>query len=89
MLHARQLGLKLIANVTFGYTAASYSGRMPCIEVHMFVCLCSEVFMSVHFVYYLCNVFSWFVCLSVCLSVCLLTRLNMGYQSMFMKLLWP
>uniref|UniRef100_A0A3P8WNJ4 DNA polymerase zeta catalytic subunit n=1 Tax=Cynoglossus semilaevis TaxID=244447 RepID=A0A3P8WNJ4_CYNSE len=33
LLHARQLGLKLIANVTFGYTAASYSGRMPCVEV--------------------------------------------------------
>ncbi|XP_015858272.1 DNA polymerase zeta catalytic subunit isoform X3 [Peromyscus maniculatus bairdii] len=33
MLNARQLGLKLIANVTFGYTAANFSGRMPCIEV--------------------------------------------------------
>ena len=33
MLHARQLGLKLIANVTFGYTAASFSGRMPLVEV--------------------------------------------------------
>ncbi|XP_052808091.1 uncharacterized protein LOC128236972 isoform X1 [Mya arenaria] len=33
MLNARQLGLKLIANVTYGYTAANYSGRMPCIEV--------------------------------------------------------
>ncbi|XP_051853508.1 DNA polymerase zeta catalytic subunit [Antechinus flavipes] len=33
MLNARQLGLKLIANVTFGYTSANYSGRMPCIEV--------------------------------------------------------
>ena len=33
LLHARQLGLKLIANVTFGYTAASYSGRMACVEV--------------------------------------------------------
>ncbi|KAJ3606662.1 hypothetical protein NHX12_026181 [Muraenolepis orangiensis] len=33
LLHARQLGLKLIANVTFGYTAANYSGRMPCVEV--------------------------------------------------------
>ncbi|XP_029411585.1 DNA polymerase zeta catalytic subunit isoform X2 [Nannospalax galili] len=33
MLSARQLGLKLIANVTFGYTAANFSGRMPCIEV--------------------------------------------------------
>ena len=32
-LHHRQLGLKLIANVTFGYTAASFSGRMPCAEV--------------------------------------------------------
>ncbi|XP_054832300.1 DNA polymerase zeta catalytic subunit [Eublepharis macularius] len=33
MLEARQLGLKLIANVTFGYTAANFSGRMPCIEI--------------------------------------------------------
>ena len=34
MLDARQLGLKLIANVTYGYTAANFSGRMPCIEVN-------------------------------------------------------
>uniref|UniRef100_UPI003AAE4BD6 DNA polymerase zeta catalytic subunit n=1 Tax=Centroberyx gerrardi TaxID=166262 RepID=UPI003AAE4BD6 len=33
LLHARQLGLKLIANVTFGYTAANYSGRMPSVEI--------------------------------------------------------
>uniref|UniRef100_A0A673FT76 DNA polymerase zeta catalytic subunit n=1 Tax=Sinocyclocheilus rhinocerous TaxID=307959 RepID=A0A673FT76_9TELE len=33
LLDARQLGLKLIANVTFGYTAASFSGRMPSVEV--------------------------------------------------------
>lgn len=33
VLHARQLGLKLIANVTYGYTAANFSGRMPAIEV--------------------------------------------------------
>nr|XP_020660991.1 DNA polymerase zeta catalytic subunit [Pogona vitticeps] len=33
MLDARQLGLKLIANVTFGYTAANFSGRMPCVEI--------------------------------------------------------
>ncbi|KAJ8027419.1 DNA polymerase zeta catalytic subunit [Holothuria leucospilota] len=33
MLDNRQLGLKLIANVTYGYTSASFSGRMPCIEV--------------------------------------------------------
>lgn len=32
-LYARQLALKLIANVTYGYTLASYSGRMPCLEV--------------------------------------------------------
>ncbi|XP_077158008.1 DNA polymerase zeta catalytic subunit isoform X2 [Paroedura picta] len=33
MLDARQLGLKLIANVTFGYTSANFSGRMPCVEI--------------------------------------------------------
>ncbi|XP_065648573.1 uncharacterized protein LOC100213595 isoform X4 [Hydra vulgaris] len=33
LLDSRQLGLKLIANVTYGYTAANFSGRMPCIEV--------------------------------------------------------
>ncbi|KAG2387335.1 hypothetical protein C9374_001667 [Naegleria lovaniensis] len=29
ILNARQLGLKLIANVTYGYTSANFSGRMP------------------------------------------------------------
>ncbi|OXG52812.1 DNA polymerase zeta subunit [Cryptococcus neoformans] len=33
MHNARQLGLKLMANVTYGYTSATYSGRMPCIEI--------------------------------------------------------
>ncbi|XP_050435853.1 DNA polymerase zeta catalytic subunit isoform X2 [Adelges cooleyi] len=33
ILNAQQLGLKLIANVTYGYTAANFSGRMPSIEV--------------------------------------------------------
>ncbi|OQR73804.1 DNA polymerase zeta catalytic subunit-like [Tropilaelaps mercedesae] len=33
ILDARQLGLKLIANVTYGYTAAGYSGRMPLVEL--------------------------------------------------------
>ena len=32
-LNARQMGLKLIANVTYGYTSASFSGRMPCAEI--------------------------------------------------------
>ena len=32
-LHSRQMGLKFLANVTYGYTAANFSGRMPCIEV--------------------------------------------------------
>jgi len=33
LLHNRQLALKLLANVTYGYTSASYSGRMPCSEI--------------------------------------------------------
>ena len=37
ILDARQVGLKLIANVTFGYTAAHFSGRMPCVEVRVFL----------------------------------------------------
>ena len=32
-LNARQFGLKLIANVTYGYTSASASGRMPCVSI--------------------------------------------------------
>lgn len=32
-LDARQLGLKLLANVTYGYTGASFSGRMPCVDI--------------------------------------------------------
>ncbi len=33
MLDFCQLALKLIANVTYGYTSASFSGRMPCIDL--------------------------------------------------------
>jgi DNA polymerase zeta len=33
LLHHRQLALKLMANVTYGYTSASFSGRMPCSEI--------------------------------------------------------
>lgn len=33
ILDARQLGLKMIANVTYGYTAATFSGRMPSTEI--------------------------------------------------------
>ncbi|KAF7730556.1 DNA polymerase zeta [Apophysomyces ossiformis] len=32
-LDARQLTLKYIANVTYGYTSATYSGRMPAVEI--------------------------------------------------------
>ncbi|RKF75527.1 DNA polymerase zeta catalytic subunit [Golovinomyces cichoracearum] len=32
-LNNRQLALKLISNVTYGYTSASFSGRMPCSEI--------------------------------------------------------
>lgn len=37
VLHSQQLGLKLIANVTYGYTSANFSGRMPCIEVRYLI----------------------------------------------------
>jgi DNA polymerase zeta len=33
LLDARQLSLKFIANVTYGYTSASFSGRMPAVEI--------------------------------------------------------
>jgi len=33
VLNARQFCLKLLANVTYGYTAAGFSGRMPCAEI--------------------------------------------------------
>ena len=33
LLDARQLTLKYIANVTYGYTSATFSGRMPAVEI--------------------------------------------------------
>ncbi|KDR84999.1 hypothetical protein GALMADRAFT_131759 [Galerina marginata CBS 339.88] len=33
ILDARQLSLKYIANVTYGYTSATFSGRMPAVEI--------------------------------------------------------
>ncbi|KAI5303319.1 hypothetical protein KEM56_007679 [Ascosphaera pollenicola] len=33
LLNNRQLALKFIANVTYGYTSAAFSGRMPCVEI--------------------------------------------------------
>ncbi|KAF8640582.1 hypothetical protein AX17_000244 [Amanita inopinata Kibby_2008] len=33
ILNARQLSLKYICNVTYGYTSATYSGRMPAVEI--------------------------------------------------------
>lgn len=42
-MHNRQLGLKLFANVTYGYTSAGYSGRMPSCEIgDSIVCLARE-----------------------------------------------
>jgi DNA polymerase zeta len=32
-LNSWQLALKLTANVTYGYTSATFSGRMPCVEI--------------------------------------------------------
>ncbi|CAN6620817.1 DNA polymerase zeta catalytic subunit [Trichomonascus vanleenenianus] len=33
LMNSRQLALKLTANVIYGYTSATYSGRMPCAEI--------------------------------------------------------
>ena len=33
VLNARQFALKMISNVTYGYTSAGFSGRMPCAEL--------------------------------------------------------
>lgn len=33
LLDSKQLALKLLANVTYGYTSASFSGRMPCADL--------------------------------------------------------
>jgi len=33
ILDARQLALKFLANVTYGYTSASFSGRMPAADI--------------------------------------------------------
>lgn len=33
LLDARQNSLKLICNVVYGYTAAGFSGRMPCVDL--------------------------------------------------------
>lgn len=33
LLNNRQLALKFISNVTYGYTSATFSGRMPCAEI--------------------------------------------------------
>jgi DNA polymerase zeta len=33
VMDARQLALKYISNVTYGYTSASFSGRMPNVDI--------------------------------------------------------
>jgi DNA polymerase zeta len=42
-LNAQQFGLKMIANVTYGYTSANFSGRMPCVEVRVAPSACTRV----------------------------------------------
>ncbi|XP_020595108.1 DNA polymerase zeta catalytic subunit-like [Phalaenopsis equestris] len=43
ILNARQLALKLISNVTYGYTAAGFSGRMPCAEIADSIVQCGRM----------------------------------------------
>ncbi|KAL9450477.1 hypothetical protein AB3S75_012252 [Citrus x aurantiifolia] len=43
IFNARQLALKLIANVTYGYTAAGFSGRMPCAELADSIVQCGRI----------------------------------------------
>lgn len=42
ILDARQLELKMLANVTYGYCSASFSGRMPCAELADAIVLCAK-----------------------------------------------
>ena len=46
ILDARQYALKMIANVTYGYTAASFSGRMPCAPLADAIVEVSDLFVS-------------------------------------------
>ncbi|KAH7676747.1 DNA-directed DNA polymerase protein [Dioscorea alata] len=43
IFNSRQLALKLIANVTYGYTAAGFSGRMPCAELADSIVQCGRM----------------------------------------------
>ncbi|KAM0954326.1 putative DNA-directed DNA polymerase [Dioscorea sansibarensis] len=43
IFNSRQLALKLIANVTYGYTAAGFSGRMPCAELADSIVQCGRI----------------------------------------------
>lgn len=55
ILNAQQLGLKLIANVTYGYTAANFSGRMPCIEVILIVFVILYDMFGINFYFFMCR----------------------------------
>lgn len=43
IFNSRQLALKLVVNVTCGYTAAGFSGRMPCAELADSIVWCGRV----------------------------------------------
>jgi len=55
-LNAQQFGLKMIANVTYGYTSANFSGRMPCVEVllHFILFLYSLLLLLLLFLFHGC-----------------------------------
>ncbi|EEY64210.1 DNA polymerase zeta catalytic subunit, putative [Phytophthora infestans T30-4] len=46
VLNARQLALKMISNVTYGYTAAGFSGRMPCAQLADAIVQLEKVYMG-------------------------------------------
>lgn len=46
LLDARQLGLKLLANTTYGYVGSNFSGRMPCCEIGDAIVLTGRVILA-------------------------------------------
>ena len=93
MLDARQLGLKLIANVTYGYTSANFSGRMPCVEVTVFLLHFKLVFCCFLFVCFCgCHKshgFDYHVAVQIRLTSLLGDFDRKGMLSIQVKFIWP